>query len=128
MARRNLRIATQNQACRFTVIALESNGGRREYAREHPWLVRFTHWLNAVTLVVMTMSGLQIFAAFPSFGPKIPQKDLVHFPEAMRLGGWLGGSLQWHLTFMWLFMACRDCICGLSHRKRPLAASDPAAT
>ena len=88
------------------MIGLESNGERREYAREHPWLVRFTHWLNAVTLAVMTMSGLQIFAAFPSFGPKIPQKDMVHFPEAMRLGGWLGGSLQWHLTFMWLFMAC----------------------
>lgn len=77
----------------------------RRYAREHPWVVRFTHWLNAVTLTVMTMSGLQIFAAFPSFGAKIPQRDLLRVPEALRLGGWLGGALQWHLTFMWLFMA-----------------------
>ena len=105
MARRNLRVETTKSGLPIPVIAVESSGRQREYAREHPWLVRFTHWLNAFTLVVMTMSGLQIFAAFPSFGPKIPQKDLVHFPEAVQLGGWLGGSLQWHLTFMWLFMA-----------------------
>ena len=38
--------------------------------------------------------------AVPSFGVKIPQKDFLHFPAWMRLGDWLGGALQWHLTLM----------------------------
>lgn len=73
---------------------------------EHPWAVRFCHWANAVSMSVMAMSGLQIFSAFPSFGAKIPQVDLIErIPEAVRLGGWLGGALQWHFTFMWVFAA-----------------------
>jgi len=71
---------------------------------EHPWLVRFGHWLNAVSLFVMVGSGLQIFRAFPGFGDKIPQKDLLHWPKAFALGGWLGGGLQWHLSFMWIYV------------------------
>jgi thiosulfate reductase cytochrome b subunit len=52
----------------------------------------------------MAMSGLQIFSAFPSFGPKIPEEDLIDaVPKAIALGGWLGGALQWHFTFMWIF-------------------------
>ena len=71
---------------------------------EHPWFVRFLHWSNAIALVVMVSSGLQIFSAFPSFGAKIPQRDLIEaVPEAITLGGWLGGALQWHFTFMWVF-------------------------
>jgi thiosulfate reductase cytochrome b subunit len=71
---------------------------------EHPWAVRFSHWANAVTIVVLAMSGLQIFLAFPSFGPKIPQENVIDaLPRAVVLGGWLGGALQWHLTFMWIF-------------------------
>ena len=85
------------------VVTVDRRGVREEAAREHPRLVRFTHWLNAITLTVMTMSGLQIFAAFPSFGPKIPQTDLIVVPEPLRLGGWLGGALPWHFTFGWIF-------------------------
>jgi len=78
----------------------------RPPAYEHPWAVRFCHWANAVSMVVLAMSGLQIFSAFPSFGAKIPQVDLIErVPEAVRLGGWLGGALQWHFTFMWIFAA-----------------------
>ena len=73
-------------------------------AYEHPWAVRFCHWLNSVALLVMVASGFQIFRAFPSFGAKIPQKDLLHWPKAFALGGWLGGGLQWHLTFMWIYI------------------------
>ena len=61
--------------------------------------------MNAVSLFVMVGSGLQIFRAFPSFGAKIPQKDLLNWPKAFALGGWLGGALQWHLTFMWIYIA-----------------------
>jgi thiosulfate reductase cytochrome b subunit len=63
-----------------------------------------THWLSAVTLTVLTASGLEIFAAFPSFGSKIPQVDLLRVPAGLRLGGWLGGALQWHFTFAWLWI------------------------
>jgi thiosulfate reductase cytochrome b subunit len=72
--------------------------------REHPWVVRFCHWLNAVSIFVLVTSGLRIFRAFPSFGPKVPQNDLVDIPKALTLGGWLGGALQWHFTFMWIFV------------------------
>jgi Ni/Fe-hydrogenase b-type cytochrome subunit len=74
-------------------------------AYEHPWLVRMTHWLTAISLFVLIGSGLQIFTAFPSFGPKLPEHDLFNVPEALRLGGWLAGALQWHFTFMWIFIA-----------------------
>ena len=72
---------------------------------EHPFIGRLCHWVNTVALFVMVGSGLQIFRAFPSFGAKIPQKDLLHWPKAFAIGGWLGGALQWHLTFMWIYMA-----------------------
>jgi Ni/Fe-hydrogenase b-type cytochrome subunit len=72
-------------------------------AYEHPWAIRFTHWLNAVAVFVLAASGLRIFSAFPSFGPKIPEHDIINIPQALTLGGWLGGALQWHFTFMWLF-------------------------
>jgi Ni/Fe-hydrogenase b-type cytochrome subunit len=72
-------------------------------AYEHPTAIRITHWVNAISLFVMVTSGLRIFRAFPSFGPKIPEKILIDVPKSLTLGGWLGGALQWHFTFMWLF-------------------------
>lgn len=74
------------------------------YAYEHPLFVRLTHWLNTVSLIILVMSGLEIFSAFPSFGEKIPQTDLVSIPNVVRMGGWLGGAIQWHFTFMWIFI------------------------
>jgi Ni/Fe-hydrogenase b-type cytochrome subunit len=74
-------------------------------AYEHPYIVRVTHWLTAVSLFVLIGSGLQIFMAFPSFGPKIPQENFIEIPEAFRIGGWLAGALMWHFTFMWIFVA-----------------------
>ena len=73
-------------------------------AYEHPFLVRLCHWINSVSLLVLIASGLRIFRAFPSFGPKIPQVDLVNIPKQLTLGGWLGGALQWHFTFIWIYM------------------------
>jgi len=72
---------------------------------EHPLPIRVCHWLNTFSLFIMMGSGLQIFRAFPSFGPKIPQHNLIIWPKSLALGGWLGGALQWHLTFMWIYMA-----------------------
>jgi Ni/Fe-hydrogenase b-type cytochrome subunit len=74
-------------------------------AYEHPLAIRITHWVNAISLFVLVTSGLRIFRAFPSFGPKIPEKILLDVPKSLTLGGWLGGALQWHFTFMWFFAA-----------------------
>lgn len=85
--------------------AVDAEESQVHRAHEHPWAVRFCHWLNTVSLFVMAGSGLQIFRAFPSFGPKIPQHNLLNVPKSLALGGWLGGALQWHLTFAWIYVA-----------------------
>ncbi len=89
------------------VIEIESAkaGGMALAAYEHPWPIRFCHWLNSISLLIMVGSGLRIFMAFPSFGPRVPERELLRVPEAMTLGGWLGGALQWHVTFMWIYIA-----------------------
>ena len=61
-----------------------------------PWL-RLAHWLNAVAVVLMVMSGWRIYDAAPFFA--------FRFPPAITLGGWLGGALQWHFAAMWLLLA-----------------------
>jgi Ni/Fe-hydrogenase b-type cytochrome subunit len=91
---------------RETVVEIESakTAEVQTAVYEHPWAVRFCHWLNSIALFVMVGSGFQIFRAFPSLGAKIPEKDLLHWPKAFALGGWLAGGLQWHLTFMWIYI------------------------
>jgi Ni/Fe-hydrogenase b-type cytochrome subunit len=83
----------------------KKSGASFRAAYEHPYLVRLCHWINSVALLVLIASGLRIFRAFPSFGPKIPQKDFIHIPAQLTLGGWLGGALQWHFTFLWIYIA-----------------------
>ena len=85
--------------------AVDAEESQVRTAHEHPWAVRFCHWLNVVSLFVMAGSGLQIFRAFPSFGPKIPEHNLLNVPKSLALGGWLGGALQWHMTFAWIYVA-----------------------
>jgi Ni/Fe-hydrogenase b-type cytochrome subunit len=84
-------------------VAEEEEPGLVRAAYEHPLPIRITHWVNAISLFVMVTSGLRIFRAFPSFGPKIPENILLDIPKSLTLGGWLGGALQWHFTFMWIF-------------------------
>jgi thiosulfate reductase cytochrome b subunit len=61
-----------------------------------PAWVRALHWTNAVAMVLMIMSGWQIYNASPLFG--------FSFPASITLGGWLGGALLWHFAAMWLLM------------------------
>lgn len=63
----------------------------------HPRIIRITHWVNAIAMVVMIMSGWQIYNAAPIF-PFL-------FPQSITIGGWLGGALLWHFAAMWLLMA-----------------------
>jgi Ni/Fe-hydrogenase b-type cytochrome subunit len=87
-------------------VLKEGEGGLASRAvYEHPWPVRFCHWLNSVSLLVLAASGLRILSAFPSFGPKIPEQDFWNVPHFLTLGGWLGGALQWHFTFIWIYLA-----------------------
>src|ERR1700731_2688391 len=62
----------------------------------HPFIVRLTHWVNAVAMTCMIMSGWQIYNASPLFG--------FRFPAWATLGGWLGGAIAWHLAAMWLLV------------------------
>lgn len=39
---------------------------RRRWMFRHPLVIRVTHWINAVCLLVLLMSGLQIFNAHPA--------------------------------------------------------------
>jgi thiosulfate reductase cytochrome b subunit len=82
---------------------------RRPLVKRHHWLVRITHWLNAVMLAGMIMSGLQIYHAFRHFGPRggpyYPNYwDGKFFPRWARLGGWLAGGLNWHFALAWPFV------------------------
>ncbi|KNE22977.1 cytochrome b/b6 domain-containing protein [Achromobacter spanius] len=63
----------------------------------HPGWLRVVHWLNALAVVIMVMSGWRIYNAAPFF-------DFT-FPNGITLGGWLGGALQWHFAAMWLLFA-----------------------
>jgi thiosulfate reductase cytochrome b subunit len=61
-----------------------------------PAWVRTMHWINAVAIVLMIMSGWQIYNASPLFN--------FTFSPSITLGGWLGGALLWHFAAMWLLM------------------------
>jgi len=61
----------------------------------HPLWVRISHWLNALAVILMVLSGWRIYDASPIF------KGFM-FPPDITLGGWLAGALQWHFAAMWL--------------------------
>ena len=72
----------------------------------HPLTVRVTHWLNALAMIIMIMSGWRIYNS----DPILP----LSFPVWLTLGGsyegsvdihnedGLAGALQWHFAGMWL--------------------------
>src|SRR5436305_12692010 len=74
----------------------------------HPGWVRATHWINAIAMLVMIGSGWQIYNASP-----LPLFRF-EFPPNIALGGWLGGSISWHLASKWLLAA--DGLVYVTHR------------
>src|SRR6516162_10741576 len=60
----------------------------------HPVWVRVTHWVNAIAMIMMILSGWQIYNASPLFPFEFP----------IGLGGWLAGALLWHFAAMWLLV------------------------
>src|SRR6201994_4424383 len=82
-------------------LAASDSSATREPAQEkakviQPAWVRAMHWANAVAIVLMIMSGWQIYNASPLFP--------FRFASSLTLGGWLGGALLWHFAAMWLLM------------------------
>ncbi|MEO7218135.1 MAG: cytochrome b/b6 domain-containing protein [Gemmatimonadaceae bacterium] len=78
-------------------------------ADRHHWFVRLTHWVNAVALVIMIGSGLQIFNAYPMFARRGATFCCYPFagnpiPHWATFGGWLAGARNWHFAMMWLFI------------------------
>jgi thiosulfate reductase cytochrome b subunit len=61
-----------------------------------PAWVRTMHWINAAAMIMMVMSGWQIYNASPLFD--------FSFSKSITLGSWLGGALLWHFAAMWLLM------------------------
>ena len=91
-------------------------------------LLRLTHWLNVPLLLLMIASGIQIWWAYPAFGPGLPKPESLHrlfaggeapvdprgiqmsegyraFVQAIAgqagIGVWLAGALRWHFAVMW---------------------------
>jgi thiosulfate reductase cytochrome b subunit len=62
-----------------------------------PGWVRTVHWINAMAMILMIMSGWQIYNASPLF-------DFLKLSKSITLGDWLGGALLWHFAAMWLLM------------------------
>jgi len=76
---------------------VQGGSGREEtsgWVAVHPLVVRVTHWINVLAVLIMVTSGWQIYNASPLFS--------FTFPGAITLGGWLAGALQWHFAAMWL--------------------------
>jgi Ni/Fe-hydrogenase b-type cytochrome subunit len=75
--------------------------------KRHHWIVRVTHWVNAVALTLMVASGLRIFNAYPAFARKgetfccWPWEG-TPAPAWMTFGGWLAGARNWHFAMMWV--------------------------
>ncbi len=72
----------------------------------HPIATRITHWLMALSIVILIGSGWRIYNASPIFG--------FTFPEAITLGGdveqalalhndpGVASAIGWHFAAMWL--------------------------
>jgi len=72
----------------------DTEGTVSDKAVIHPVWVRITHWVNAIAMIVMILSGWQTDNASPLFN--------FVFPASITIGGWLAGALLWHFAAMWV--------------------------
>jgi thiosulfate reductase cytochrome b subunit len=92
-------------------------GGGKVAVYRHPLLIRVAHWVNALCLLLLLMSGLQILNAHPA----LYWGDTSHFDRPFlslgsgatapfagwaTLPGWqdLGAGRRWHFFFAWIFL------------------------
>ncbi len=98
--------------------AMEPKGG--DLVKRHRLSTRVWHWINAVTLIVMLMSGLMIFNAHPQLywgeygaNPDQPWLALGSMDEGVAFPPWLtipsfyslADARLWHLFFAWVLVA-----------------------
>lgn len=86
---------------------------RREIIHRHSWLVRLTHWINALTIFIMVGSGLNIFNAHPRLywgkaGADFdkPFLALHAWPDWLTIPGYmdLADARHWHFFFAWVLL------------------------
>ena len=88
----------------------------RRIAYRHRLPTRIWHWLNAITVIVMLMSGLMILNAHPRlywgvYGANFDRAWLALPPRPFP--GWatipstydLAAARRWHLAFAWILVA-----------------------
>ena len=63
----------------------------------HPLAIRVMHWINALTMIVLILSGWAIYNDEVIIGS-------LHFPSWITLGGGPEGALQWHFLAMWILV------------------------
>jgi len=91
-----------------SIDALEGSSTPEPQPRHH-WVVRVTHWVNVLAVVLMVGSGFRIFNAYPGFARKGDTFCCYPFegdplPAWMTFGGWLAGARNWHFAAMWLLV------------------------
>jgi len=79
----------------MTAISTSDAKTQTQRVTIHPVWVRVTHWINSVAIVLMMLSGWQIYNASALFS--------FSFAPSITIGGWLAGALLWHFAAMWLF-------------------------
>ena len=63
----------------------------------HPLPLRLMHWINALAIVFMILSGWKIYEDEAIFG-------WLHFPDWLTIGPWAQHGLQVHFFFMWILV------------------------
>jgi thiosulfate reductase cytochrome b subunit len=81
----------------------------RPAKKVQPLIVRVTHWVNAVAMVIMIGSGWRIFndsPLIPGFiiNPAITLGGDVDRSQQLWQDSGMGGALQWHFAGMWLLV------------------------
>ena len=93
-----------------SAVVASAASAPRPLVKRYAGVVRLAHWLNAVFLVGMVASGLQIYNAYAHFGLRDHPLGLPNpldgnpIPQWARLGGWLAGGLNWHFALAWPFV------------------------
>ena len=92
--------------------ALPRAAERERFVYRHCISTRVWHWVNALSVFIMLMSGLMISNAHPrlywgQYGANFDAAwlELPRFPGWMTIPSYysLAGARRWHLAFAWLF-------------------------
>lgn len=62
-------------------------------------IAKIFHWINILSLLMMMISGLQIYNANPVFGGRSGWE----FPGFLTIGNGLAQGRDWHFAIMWVY-------------------------